>query len=142
MASGATGSLEAIDQALRALAEFLMTVLQDDANMSSLESTAVDGNTRSKTIEATSMQSFMDELRSLSVKAQGQSSSEAEGPSGQVEEMVFPKSVTNEQRADSSKGIGSLHVIRTKDWVEKTSIHVDKLLSATFPDVKQSILSI
>ena len=31
--------------------------------------------------------------------------------------------------------IGSLHVSRAKDWIIKTSAHINKLLSARFPQV-------
>lgn len=31
--------------------------------------------------------------------------------------------------------LGTLHVDRTKDWILKTSAHVDKLLCATFPNL-------
>lgn len=134
MASGAAGSVEAIDQALRGLAEFLMIVLHDDANMSSLDP-SIDISARFISSKSISTQSFLEELRNLPVKAHGQSAF-VEESSGQASKMITPEPEMNEQRTDSGKGIGSLHVNRTKDWVEKTSAHVDKLLGATFPHVK------
>ncbi|PQM38627.1 uncharacterized protein Pyn_06456 [Prunus yedoensis var. nudiflora] len=112
MTSGAAGSGDAIDQAVRGLAEYLMIVLQDDANLSRLDmSVTVTSESNLKKYEST--QSLMDELRKLPVKAHGPSK-------------------MSEKKTDSGKGDRSLHVDRTNDWIEKTSIHVDKLLGATF----------
>ncbi|PON90723.1 Coatomer beta subunit [Trema orientale] len=133
MASGAAGSVEAVDQALRGLAEFLMIVLQDDANMSSLDD-SIDITARFISSKSLSTVSFMEELRNLPVKAHGQSAFVVDS-SGQMVKMITPEPEMNEQRIDSGKGIGSFHVTRTKDWIEKTSAHVDKLLGATFPNV-------
>ncbi|GMN56495.1 hypothetical protein TIFTF001_025616 [Ficus carica] len=135
MASGAAGSAEAIDQALRGLAEFLMIVLLDDANMSSLE-ISLDVTAHNISSKSMSAQVFMEELRNLPVKAQqGQGISTAEDSSGQVAKRISPKPELSEHRTDSGKRIGSLHVNRTKDWIEKTAAHVDKLLAATFPEL-------
>ena len=137
MASGAAGSVEAVDQGLRGLAEFLIIVLQDAANMCSLDVSIDTAHfISSKPISA---QSFMEELRNLPVKAHGQSAF-VEESSGQAVEMTTLKPEVNEQRTGSGKGIGSLHVNRTKDWIEKTSAHVDKLLGATFPNVKSPFI--
>nr|XP_023923287.1 TELO2-interacting protein 1 homolog isoform X2 [Quercus suber] len=89
MISGAAGSVEAINQAIRGLAEYLMIVLHDDANLDGLD-TSID---------------FIDEFNS------------------------------KERTTGSGKGIGSLQVNRTKDWIENTSAHIDKLLGATFPHI-------
>lgn len=135
MISGAAGSVEAIDQAIRGLAEYLMMVLEDDANLSGLNiSKNVIVGVDSKNLE--SMHSIMEELRQLPIKAQGQSKTFQDDMSGQLVKTVTPKSEFREQRSvDSVKGMGSLHVDRTKDWIEKTSGHVNKLLCATFPHV-------
>ena len=133
MASGAAGSMEAIDQAIRGLAEFLMIVLHDDANMCGRDN-SIDIASRSKSIDSLSAQSCMEELRNLPVKSRGQSTSASEESSNQVVKMICEPDL-NEKKLDSSKEIGSLNVTRTKDWIEKTSAHVDKLLAATFPDV-------
>lgn len=136
MASGAAGSAEAIDQALRGLAEFLMIVLHDDANMSSLE-ISLDVTAHNISSKSMSTQAFMEELRNLPLKAQqGQGISIAEDSSGQVAKRISPEPELSEHRTDSGKRIGSLLVNRTKDWIEKTAAHVDKLLASTFPEVK------
>ncbi|XP_062115745.1 uncharacterized protein LOC133829920 [Humulus lupulus] len=132
MASGAAGSVEAVDQVLRGLAEFLMIVLQDDANMCSLNASMDITDFVSN--QSISTQSFMEELRNLPVKAHGQSTF-VEESSAEVKKMITPESEMNGQRTNSGKGIGSLHANRTKEWIEKTSAHVDKLLSATFPNM-------
>ncbi|KAF5948988.1 hypothetical protein HYC85_014945 [Camellia sinensis] len=96
MISGAAGSVEAIDQAIRGLAEFLMIVLEDDANLSGLDM-SVNVSTSFHSNKDESAVSFLEELRHLPVRTQGQSEME------------------------------SLHVSRTKDWLIKTSAHVNKL---------------
>ncbi|KAI5332614.1 hypothetical protein L3X38_022743 [Prunus dulcis] len=127
MNSGAAGSGDAIDQAVRGLAEYLMIVLQDDANLSRLDMpVTVTSVSNSKKYEST--QSLMDELRKLPVKAHGPSKLVMEDSSNKV----IPTTSQSEKKADSGKGDRSLHVDRTNDWIEKTSIHVDKILGATF----------
>lgn len=134
MTSGAAGSVEAIEQALRGLAEYLVIVLRDDANMSSLDM-SMDVTTVFNSNHNMSTQSFMEELRRLPVKAQSQKEVAAEDSSDQRLKMITPESKFNENKTNSGKEIGSLYVNRTKDWIEKTSAHVDKLLGATFPHV-------
>ncbi|XP_052177769.1 uncharacterized protein LOC127791774 isoform X2 [Diospyros lotus] len=128
MISGAAGSLEAIDQAIRGLAEFLMIVLDDNANLSGLN-ISMSERPGFHSNKSESAQSVLEELRHLPVKSQGQG------------EVVVDNSM-EAVHADASKGkgsvnvgnkIGSLHVSRTKDWMIRTSAHVNKLLSATFP---------
>ena len=132
MISGAAGSLEAMDQAIRGLAEFLMVVLQDDANLSALDN-VIAGFHASKD---GSTQSFLEELRQLPIKSQGKSETIAEDPSSEIISSISPKFGVEEKDSISSRNmLGSLHVTRTKDWIEKTSTHVDKLLCATFPKV-------
>lgn len=133
MTSGAAGSGDAIDQAIRALAEYLMIVLRDDANLTTLDmSITVSSDLTLKKNEST--QSFLDELRKLPVKAHGQSKMILENSSSKV----ITTTSNCEKKTDSGKGDGSLHVDRTSDWIEKTSMHVDKLLGATFRHVRSS----
>ncbi|XP_024959334.1 TELO2-interacting protein 1 homolog [Cynara cardunculus var. scolymus] len=129
MISGAAGSMEAMDQALRGLAEFLMIVLQDEANTSSLDDNDIDLNTNKSPL------SFLEELRHLPGIKQDQG------------EIIATKSIQKVIGNTSSQSgfIGneptksdvpkSLHVDRTKDWIATASSHVNKLLSATFPDL-------
>ncbi|GJZ12800.1 TELO2-interacting protein 1 [Tanacetum coccineum] len=110
MISGAAGSMEAMDQALRALTEFLMIVLQDEANITSLDDSDIDLNMDKSPL------SFLEELRHLKKQDHGQ--------------IVEKKSIQESSQSDVKK---SLHVERTKDWITTASSHVNKLLSATFP---------
>lgn len=132
--SGAAGNVDAIEQALRGLAEYLVIVLRDDANMSSIDM-SMDVTTVFNSNHNMSMQSFMEELRHLPVKTQSQKEILAEDSSGERIKTITPESEFNEKKSNSLKEIGSLYVCRTKDWIEKTTAHVDKLLGATFPHV-------
>ncbi|XP_058218097.1 uncharacterized protein LOC131329059 isoform X2 [Rhododendron vialii] len=132
MISGAAGSVEAIDQAIRGLAEFLMLVLEDDANISGLgmsvnASTGFHSNTNDSAI------SFLEQLRQLPVKSQDQSVMVVENPSEAVRTDTPKFGLKEKGSVNSGNVIGSFHVSRTKDWIIKTSAHVNKLLSATFP---------
>lgn len=65
MISGAAGNVESIDQAIRGLAEFLMIVLQDDANAPALD---IEASSDFYSNECNSTLSLLDELRHLQVK--------------------------------------------------------------------------
>ncbi|XP_057963630.1 uncharacterized protein LOC131154857 [Malania oleifera] len=133
MISGAAGSAEAIDQAVRGLVEFVVIVLQDDANLSELDSPLnVNSGFPPKNNSA---QSFLEELRHLHINDESQSLAIAEEPSGAVVDLVNSESGFNEKKSSDSGMIGSFHVHRTKDWIKKTTGHVDKLLCATFPRI-------
>uniref|UniRef100_A0A5B6YNE8 TELO2-interacting protein 1 n=1 Tax=Davidia involucrata TaxID=16924 RepID=A0A5B6YNE8_DAVIN len=133
MISGAAGSAEAIDQAIRGLAELLMIVLQDDANLSAL-GMSINAITGFHSNKDKSTLSFLEELRHLPVKSQCQSEILVNDSSGEAVDRTSPKVGFKEKgNIDSGNFIGSLRVSRTKDWIVKTSAHVDKLLSATFP---------
>ncbi|XP_038690270.1 uncharacterized protein LOC119989047 [Tripterygium wilfordii] len=137
MISGAAGSVEALNQAIRGLAEYLMIVLQDDGNLSGVEIPAsVTSGSGSNKIE--SVHSFLEELRQLPMKAQAQAQSKtvAEELKGETVILDTPSSEIKEKGSTKSgNAIGSLHVDRTKEWIEKTSAHVDKLLCATFMQI-------
>lgn len=124
MISGAAGSVDALDQAVRCLAEFLMIVLDDEANSSALCISDDD----SKLQKHGSAHSVLDELRSLTMKTQGQQSDELliETTS---QEIVKTINVHEKLTGDS------FHVERTKEWLEKTTSHVNKLLCETFPHI-------
>ncbi|GJR12334.1 putative ribonuclease H-like domain-containing protein [Tanacetum coccineum] len=110
MISRAAGSMEAMDHALRALTEFLMIVLQDEANISSLDDSDIDLNMDKSPL------SFLEELRHLKKQDHSQ--------------LVEKKLIQESLQSDVNK---SLHVERTKDWIMTASSHLNKLLSATFP---------
>lgn len=133
MISGAAGSVEALDQAIRGLAEFLMIVLEDDANLSGLgipknPSTGFHSN------EDESAVAFLQKLRQLPVKSHGQGETIVENSSAACGDT--PKlGIKEKGSAYFSDTSGSFRINRTKDWIVSTSVHVDKLLSATFPHV-------
>ncbi|KAM0029383.1 putative armadillo-like helical protein [Helianthus debilis subsp. tardiflorus] len=112
MISGAAGSMEAMDQALRGLVEFLMIVFEDEANLSSLDDSEVNLNTEKSPL------SFLEELRRLPGKKQDQ-----------VETLATEST----QKSPQSEVKRSLHVDRTSDWIATASSHVNKILSAVFP---------
>lgn len=135
MMSGAAGSVEAINQAIRGLGEYLTIVLEDDVNLYSLDM-PVDSITNFNSSKYKSTQSVLEELRSLPNKAQGKSEMVAEDSSDKAIIIVTPESGFKDVRStDSGKGIRSLRVNRTKEWIEKTAAHVNKLLGVTFPNV-------
>lgn len=127
--------MESLDQAIRGLAELLMIVLEDDANLSSLDE-SVDDITGLHPNKEKSPQSILEELRHLPVKTLEQSQIVIKDLRGEVVDKSAPKVGFKEKGSKNRESmIGSLHVDRTKDWIVKTSAHVDKLLSATFPHV-------
>ncbi|GMI88663.1 hypothetical protein like AT1G79190 [Hibiscus trionum] len=134
MISGAAGSVEAIDQAIRGLAEYLMIVLEDEANLSGLDMYKDDsfGHNLNKCKSTTS---FLEELRQLPLQAQ--SRNVLESVNGESINSVSSSKTESGERSnlDLGKGMWSFHVDRTKEWIEKTSGHVNKLLCATFPSI-------
>lgn len=124
MISGAAGSVDALDQAIRCLAEFLMIVLDDETNSSALG--IYDGDD-TKLQKHESAHSVLDELRSLTTKSQGQRTETTS------QEIV---KINNGQEKSSQKLSGdSFRVERTNEWLENTTSHVNKLLCDTFPHV-------
>lgn len=140
MASGAAGNAECLDQAIRGLAEFLMIVLEDNANLSCLDVT-VNGIAGVHSNKEKSLQSVLEDLRHLPVNAIGQSQIVVNDLKHVVVNGSLPEGghKNNSSKSREEIVLGSLHVDRTKDWILKTSAHVDKLLSATFPNVGSDI---
>ncbi|XVF60850.1 hypothetical protein PTKIN_Ptkin08bG0081000 [Pterospermum kingtungense] len=131
MISGAAGSVEAIDQAIRGLAEYLMIVLKDDVNIFGPDM-YIDDSVDHNSNKYKSTISFLEELRQLPLKAQGRTS--VESINGEAVNTVTPKTESREKYSPRlGNGKGSWHVDRTKEWIEETSRHVNKLLCATFP---------
>ncbi|OIV95355.1 hypothetical protein TanjilG_07511 [Lupinus angustifolius] len=127
MISGAAGSVESIDQSIRGLAEFLMIVLKDDANAPALDNEATsnfDSN------ECKSALSLLEKLRQLPVKTNVEDMSVE---SGQV--ICSQTQLQEMGSTDLDRENLSLHVKRTKHWMQKTSANVDKLLRANFPHI-------
>ncbi|KAF9617967.1 hypothetical protein IFM89_039260 [Coptis chinensis] len=127
MISGAAGSTEAIEQATRGLVEFLMIVLQDKANLSGLDM-LVNESTVFHLSEDKSMKSVVEALRRLPVNRENQDETLATDSSDQA--VVLKVDSKDKSR---NNNVGFLCVNRTKDWIKETSVHVDKLMSATFP---------
>jgi len=125
MISGAAGSVDALDQAIRGLAEFLMIVLEDEANSSALEIS--NGDTKSQKHE--SAHSILDELRSLTTKSQGQSDELTEITNQEIVNINVP------EKSNLNLSRDSFLVERTKKWLDSTTSHVNKLLCETFPHV-------
>lgn len=121
--SGAAGSAEALDQAIRSLAEFLMIVLEDNLNLPFL-GMPLDNVKKEK-----SSVSFLEALRQLPSTMHDQNLSEV------VDRGTIVHSSMEGESGSRRNVTGSLRVVRTKDWIVDTSLHVDKLLCATFPHV-------
>ncbi|KAJ7954596.1 ARM repeat superfamily protein [Quillaja saponaria] len=133
MTSGAAGSVEAVDQAIRSLAEYLMIVLDNDSNRLTLDDSDISDFDLNKD---KSTQSFLEELRHLPLKAHGQNSNVADDINGDVRKTLSVQTELKELGStDSGKKNRSLLVNRDKVWTESTSEHVNKLLNATFPHI-------
>ncbi|CAJ1933002.1 unnamed protein product [Sphenostylis stenocarpa] len=132
MISGAAGNVESIDQALRGFAEFLMIVLQDDASAPALD---IEASSDFDSNECTSTLSLMEELRHLQVK--NYVNTEATEDIGVESEIISYSQAQLQETGNTNpdKENMSLHVNRTKGWMQRTSEHVNKLLSATFPQI-------
>ncbi|KAL4579938.1 hypothetical protein LXL04_016109 [Taraxacum kok-saghyz] len=130
MISGAAGSTEAIDQALRCLTEFLMIVVQDDANISSLE----DENDIDYINLDKSPLSFLEELRRFPCKKEDEGQNVVKKSTQEVIVSTPSQSgIKGNGHSHSHNQTKSLYVDRTKDWILTTCSHVNKLLSSTFP---------
>ncbi|KAL3820912.1 hypothetical protein ACJIZ3_006817 [Penstemon smallii] len=123
MISGAAGSAEALDQAVRGLAEYLTIVLEDGCTTSNL---GVPNSSTEKPLA-----SLLEELRHLPVKNQARD--EVVKDSAECVERSITMSGGNNTRVDGDMKVGSLRVERNSDWFAKTAAHVNKLLSATYP---------
>ncbi|KAI3414905.1 uncharacterized protein J3R85_015707 [Psidium guajava] len=128
MSSGAAGNIEAINQSIRGLAEYLMIVLDDDANSLCLEMSKMNSEIYDST------DSFLKELRRLPIRDQDREVS-SEYSDVKVESKKTVNEFQEQKNAGSSKGLQTLMVYRTKEWIEETSANVHKLLSATFPHI-------
>ncbi|XP_073158890.1 uncharacterized protein [Henckelia pumila] len=125
MISGAAGSTEALNQAVRGLTEYLSIVLEDNSLGVHMNDTS--GPCLSK---ERSLASYLEELRHLPVKNQVRDEKVTDS-------FVSPVASTSlsgqETHLNSSIKIASLRVKRSADWLKNTTFHVNKLLSATFP---------
>lgn len=129
MISGAAGSTGSIEHAVRGLSEFLMVVLNDEANLGGLEILVDVIAEPSPKSEST--QSVLQALRCLPVH---QLQNLSEHPTHQMD-AVNPCEDMVEKNSDPPNGSRILYACRTKEWIDRTSDNVDKLLAATFPHV-------
>ncbi|XP_073101575.1 uncharacterized protein [Elaeis guineensis] len=132
MISGAAGSTASIEHAVCGLTEFLMIVLNDEANLCGLEM-SINDISGFCLKESRSTQSVLEVLRHLPVSSQNQSKNIAGESSNQSITVVSSKDELKEKSDHYGHGSRSLYVHRTKEWIDETSANVDKLLSATFP---------
>lgn len=125
MISGPAGSTLSIEHAVLGLTEFLIIVLNDKENLCEPQ---VSGNetTGFCPSDSNSTESVLALLRDLPINMQNQTTN-----------IINPlvkdgdKGKSNNFHPDAR----SLHVQRTKEWIDETVKNVDKLLSATFPHV-------
>ncbi|ERN14793.1 uncharacterized protein LOC18443063 isoform X1 [Amborella trichopoda] len=121
MISGAGGSVESIDHAVRGLAEFLMIVFGDEPNLNGL-GISMNVLKELRPCKDTSVESVLAALRSLHPQTDNLNSV------NMAKEIESRKST-----ADALQHMAPLHVHRSKEWIEKTAEHIDTLVSATFP---------
>ncbi|KAJ4963121.1 hypothetical protein NE237_023060 [Protea cynaroides] len=131
MVSGAAGSVEATEQAIRGLAEFLMIVLEDEANVSCLDMSKTD-MTNSIPNKDKSTQSFLEALRhlptsTLYLSGRGDSNTQA------INIVMHSVDLNKKNDAKAADIVESFYVSRTKDWIKETAVQVDRMLGATFP---------
>ncbi|CAL9173490.1 unnamed protein product [Musa hybrid cultivar] len=127
MISGAAGSSVAIEQAICGLTEFLIIVLDDKANLHSLDMPVNDIGSLAP-MENNSTQSVLEALRSLPLNGHVRSANMI-GDS-------FNQAINDDHKrkiVDHSNGERTLFVHRSKEWIDETSSNVDKLMSAAFP---------
>ncbi|KAG1362012.1 putative TELO2-interacting protein [Cocos nucifera] len=132
MISGAAGSTASIEHAVCGLTEFLMIVLNDEANLCGLEM-SINDISGFFVKESRSTQSVLEVLRHLPVSSQNQSKNPAGKSSNQSITVLSSKDELKETSDHYGHDTRSLYVHRTKGWIDETSANVDKLLSATFP---------
>ncbi|KAI4374634.1 hypothetical protein MLD38_012606 [Melastoma candidum] len=132
MLSGAGGNVESINQAIRGLAEYLMIVLDDEANRPS-SGTLLNATHPEDASPFQEPSAFLEELRRLPSKDQVQGL-DVEDTTDEVERNLPVKYGTHGLKKNvPGKLSGSFRVNRTKAWVGETSANIQKLLTSTFP---------
>ncbi|GER37568.1 ARM repeat superfamily protein [Striga asiatica] len=131
MVSGAVGSTEALDHAIRGLTEYLIIVLEDVASSSIPGVPPVDEISGIHARTEMPLASILDELRQLPLN----NPEPNDDVSGSTENQSRGIVMSGRDNSVKSLGVknGSLRVKRTSDWLASTTAHVSKLLSATYP---------
>lgn len=140
--SGAAGSIGAIEQAIKGLAEFLVVSFGDQNNTTQLEegvadvyNEAISGPFARKPQSA---ESTLDALRYLSAQTQAQKVLQEanEVPDHALDHKELQQNtekVVEEQKDGKGAKGSNFRVDRDKKWLEETAKRVDGLLSTTFP---------
>ncbi|XP_042012560.1 TELO2-interacting protein 1 homolog isoform X1 [Salvia splendens] len=128
MISGAAGSTKALDQAVRALAEYLVVVLDD--GVSTPRGAQVEDISGFSSTKEKPLASFLEELRHL--PAQKTTQGDIRDSTESIEKGSIISGGDNVQGV-VDLNVRSLHVNRTEEWLANTAAHVNKLLCATFP---------
>ncbi|XP_057818002.1 uncharacterized protein LOC131031017 isoform X1 [Cryptomeria japonica] len=131
--SGAAGSIGAIEQAVKGLADMLVLCLADEKN-----TTQLDIGTAETYNEGLSAAAALEALQCLSFQTRAKKDFEVkkEAPyhalNGKDLQQKRQKNI--EVLGDGRGAISSnFRVYRDKEWLEQTAQHVDSLLSTTFP---------
>lgn len=132
MITGASGSSKAVDHVIRGLAEYLMIVLEDDLNVSGLDTLSIFTQNNSGLVK--SSESILDELRRIPMKDQAQLLTLSGDLNSKVVHVDEPIDFRKQESVPNNL-VGAFSVNRSKDWKEKTASQVNKLLVATFPHV-------
>ncbi|KAJ0989927.1 hypothetical protein J5N97_008283 [Dioscorea zingiberensis] len=130
MITGAAGNTGSLEHAVRGLTEFILIVLSDDANTYGIEVSYSDGIAFSPKNRRNS-QAVLDALRQL--PSSSLIHSENAVTTSSIQSVLASSSNGEVHDKTSGNSARPLYVKRTKEWVEKTSTNVDKMLSATFP---------
>ncbi|XP_031115068.1 uncharacterized protein LOC116019112 [Ipomoea triloba] len=132
MISGAAGSAKALEEAIRGLAEFLMIVLKDKSNLSSITVPFDDVPDFHSDSEKSPLL-LLQKLRHLPNQMQDHGNVVIKDLT-EADDGGIPVCDSSERGSINAGNMPhSLRVYRTKQWITDTSSHVDKLLSATFP---------
>ncbi|KAJ7549328.1 hypothetical protein O6H91_07G049000 [Diphasiastrum complanatum] len=148
---GAAGITGAIEQAVKGMAEFLVLVLADVRNSSSIEVTRLSQKDDTSSTPNQTASSAEEALKTLHVLSSKYSSQSKNGK--EITQLIPLSHKVSETIVDDSKSLSGseelnihldqgtqkdsrppdLRVDRSPDWLRETTTRVNGLLSATFP---------